>query len=213
MRRCVRGVFGASGHGRETMAWLDVVADTSVEYVFVDDAATLPDRINDRPVYRFEQFLGVSCDVKELVIAIGDPQIRRRLADRSRTAGLPFFTAIAPTAVVGPHVTIGPGSIISHLALITSNVTVGAHVHLNMQGCLAHDCVVDDYVTIGPGAGCNGNVHLCEGSYLGAKSVIRQGRPGQPVVIGREAVVGMGSVVLRDVPPSVKVVGNPARPR
>ena len=124
-----------------------------------------------------------------------------------------FFTAIAPTAVIGPYVTIGPGTIISHLALITSNVTVGAHVHLNMQGCLAHDCVVEDYVTIGPGAGCNGNVHLHQGAYLGARAVIRQGRPGHTVRIGQGAIVGMGSVVLRDVPPAMTVVGNPARMR
>ena len=213
MRPRVRGVFGASGHGRETMAWLAATASPSVECVFVDDSPNLPDRVNDHPVYRFEQFLGLSCDTTELVIAVGDPLIRRRLAERSATAGVAFFTAIAPTAVIGPHVTIGPGTIVSHLALITSNVTVGSHVHLNMQGCLAHDCVVEDYVTIGPGAGCNGNVHLHEGAYLGAKCVIRQGRPGQPTIIGRGAIVGMGSVVLRDVPPDVTVVGNPARTR
>jgi len=36
-------------------------------------------------------------------------------------------------------------------------------------------------------------------------------RTGQPLVIGRGAVVGMGAVVTKSVPPGVTVVGNPAR--
>lgn len=49
-------------------------------------------------------------------------------------------------------------------------------------------------------------VHICRGAWIGARSIILKG-----VTVGAGAVVGMGSVVTRDVPPWTVVAGNPAR--
>ena len=58
----------------------------------------------------------------------------------------------------------------------------------------------------------NGNVVVEDHAYIGTGVIIKQGQPGQPLVIGRGAVVGMGAIVTKSVPPGVTVVGNPARP-
>lgn len=49
-------------------------------------------------------------------------------------------------------------------------------------------------------------IRICRGAWIGARSIILKG-----VTIGAGAVVGMGSVVTRDVPPRTIVGGNPAR--
>jgi acetyltransferase-like isoleucine patch superfamily enzyme len=49
-------------------------------------------------------------------------------------------------------------------------------------------------------------VRICEGAWIGARSMILKG-----VTVGPGAVVGMGSVVTRDVPARTVVAGNPAR--
>lgn len=49
-------------------------------------------------------------------------------------------------------------------------------------------------------------VRICEGAWIGARSIILKG-----VTIGAGAVVGMGSVVTKDIPARTIAVGNPAR--
>jgi acetyltransferase-like isoleucine patch superfamily enzyme len=49
-------------------------------------------------------------------------------------------------------------------------------------------------------------IRICEGAWIGARSIVLKG-----VTIGAGAVVGMGSVVTKDVPPRTVVGGNPAR--
>ncbi len=213
MVRNIKAVWGTSGFGRETMAWLTSAVDVHTQCVFLDDATDLASEVNGQKAYRFEDFLDLRAESKSVVIAVGDPVIRRHLSVRAAHAGLEFFSAVAPSAFVGYGVQIGLGAIIGPQVVVTADARIGNHVHINILSYIAHDCVVEDYVTVGPGAACNGNVHVHEGAYLGAKSVIRQGRPGQPVIIGRGAVVGMGSVVLNSVPPGTTVVGNPAKPR
>jgi acetyltransferase-like isoleucine patch superfamily enzyme len=66
--------------------------------------------------------------------------------------------------------------------------------------------VVGDYVTLASGVKLGGGVAVDEGAYLGAGAMVREG-----VRVGAWSQIGMGSVVLRDVPPGEVWVGNPAR--
>ena len=49
-------------------------------------------------------------------------------------------------------------------------------------------------------------VRIEQGAWVGAGAILLPG-----VTIGRNAVVGAGSIVTRDVPPAMVAVGNPAR--
>ena len=94
---------------------------------------------------------------------------------------------------------------------LTSNIRIGQQFHANIHSYVAHDCVIGDFVTFAPGVHCNGNVVIEDHAYIGTGAVIKQGQPGQPLVIGKGAVVGMGAVVTRNVSAGTTVVGNPAK--
>jgi sugar O-acyltransferase (sialic acid O-acetyltransferase NeuD family) len=144
-----------------------------------------------------------------VVICIGSPRDHTARARVARRLGLPpdrYATVVHPSVSAGAGCTVGPGSVLLAHTVLTADTTVAAHVAVMPHVVLTHDDVVEPYVTIASGARLGGGVRLAEGCYVGAGALVREG-----VTIGAGALVGMGSVVLRDVPPGEVWAGNPAR--
>lgn len=207
-------VYGASGCGRgimplarEQLRRQGVAPD---RLVFIDDGA-VGARMNGQRVLSYAGFLAEAASERHAVLAIADSAVRERLAGRCAADDVRAWTVAAENVVVMDDVVIGEGAALSPFVTITSNIRVGKHFHANLYSYVEHDCVIGDFVTFAPGVKCNGNVVIEDHAYIGAGAVIRQGRPGQPLVIGRGAVVGMGAVVTKSVPAGATVAGNPAR--
>lgn len=205
------GVYGASGFGREVMPLVraQLASEPNAAAVFVDDrqAGTT---CNGVPVVDYATFRAMASP--HVTIAIADATVRARLAEQAANDGIPSFAVHAANAMVLDDVMLGPGAIICGFVTLTSNIRIGQHFHANLYAYVAHDCVIGDFVTLAPAAKINGNVIIENHAYIGTGAIIRQGRPGDPIVIGRGAVVGMGAVVTKSVSPGITVVGNPARP-
>lgn len=192
-------IYGSGGFGREVVT---AARAESRPLAFLSDTPAPP--FADIPVITLADLTPAD----EVVIAVADGQMRRMLADRCNRFGM----IVAPTVVVGHDVAIGEGAILCDHAMVTASARIGRHFHANIYSYVAHDCVIGDFVTLCPRACVNGNVHVGDGAYIGTSAVIRQGNHARPLTIGAGAVIGMGAVVTKDVPPGATVVGNPARP-
>lgn len=209
------GVYGAGGCGRGVIPIADRMLRESYggaafKLVFIDDAAK-PSVINGRRVLSVRDFLDEPASVRAVAIAIAEAKARSRIAQVCTEGGLASFSITAPGVVVMDDVEIGEGAILSPFVTLTSNIRIGRHFHCNVNSYVEHDCVIGDFVTFAPGVHCNGNVRIEDHAYLGSGCILRQGRPGAPLVIGEGAVVGMGAVVTESVAAGTTVVGNPAR--
>jgi sugar O-acyltransferase (sialic acid O-acetyltransferase NeuD family) len=206
-------VFGASGFGREVMPLLraQLGTDDRKSIYFVDDEPPSAS-LNGHQVVTYQEYLDLNAKEKYICIAIADSGVREKLTARCVGDGLNISQVIAPNALILDEVDMSVGAVICPFVTITSNVQIGKSFHANIYSYVAHDCVIGDYVTFAPSVKCNGNVVVEDNAYIGTGAIIKQGKPGKPIIIGKGAVVGMGAVVTKNVAPGSVVVGNPAKP-
>ena len=148
---------------------------------------------------------------KSSIVAVSDPIIRREMSRRLKENEVEEFSLISRDLIKFQNVKIGKSAIICPRFSITCDVVIGDHFHGNIGGIVEHDCVIGNFVTLSPGVICNGNVLIEDNVFIGSGAVIRNGKSGKPLVIGKNAVVGMGCVVTKDVPADTIVAGNPAK--
>lgn len=198
-------IIGASGFGKEVL-WLARRLGKNV-IGFLDDS---PEKQNtdilDCPVIgKIDQFTQFN-DV-EFVMAIGSPRGRESVLRRMSESGQPKFTTlIDPTAIIGQNINIGEGSSICAGVILTVDICIGSHVVINLNSTIGHDVVIEDFVTIAPNVSISGNVILANKVEVGTNAAIRE-----KITVGCGAVVGMGSVITKDIEEHKFVVGNPAR--
>ncbi len=208
-------IFGASGCGRGVMPLarhqLHQSEPPPWDLVFVDDHPAAPE-INGQRVLSYAQWMAEPASSRHVCVAISQGGVRESVVARCQQDKVSFFQVKADNVVIMDDVQIGPGAVLCPFVTLTSNIRIGQHFHANLYSYVEHDCVIGDFVTFAPGVHCNGNVVIEDHAYIGSGAILRQGKPGQPLVIGRGATVGMGAVVTKDVAPGSTVVGNPARP-
>lgn len=117
-----------------------------------------------------------------------------------------YFTIIHPSATVSKFSSIGYGTLIGPHVNIMPNVVVGNHSSLRATVNIGHDSIVDDYVYIGPHCTVSGKASIGIGAYLSLGISV-----GTGVSIGKYSTVGLGSVVLEDIPEFKLAYGCPAK--
>lgn len=206
------GVYGSSGFGREVMPLLkQQITSSDSRFVFIDDGNEAS-VLNGIPVFSFDEFLSLQDTSKEVCIAIADFKVRRALFEKLEAHSIAHKSIYSDNSLVLDEVSIGANSILCPFVTLTSNIKIGKSFHANLYSYVGHDCEIGDFVTFAPGVKCNGNVRIENNVYIGTGVIIKQGRPGKPLVIGEGAVIGMGAIISKDVPPGAIVVATPSKP-
>jgi len=191
-----KALIGAGGFAREIKAH---VGDDIVK-CFVDDKYWIE---NSECIHLLSTFNPAEYEV---LVAIADPTDRHDMVQR-----LPketkYFTFIHPTAqILGSDVSIGEGSIICAGCILTTNVKVGRHVHLNLLTTIGHDCEIGDYFTTAPGVKISGNCTIYDCVYIGTNASVKE-----KISIHSSTTIGLNSGVVKHIEESGVYVGTPAK--
>ncbi|MEV0806085.1 NeuD/PglB/VioB family sugar acetyltransferase [Micromonospora sp. NPDC050200] len=209
-------IVGTGGMGREIFGMIRAIntrapAGPSWRVLgFVDDYPTesnvkLAQRL-DVPFLGPTRELAAQPPTTHVALGVGDPRRRRETDLRIQRYGLPAATIVHPNAEIGPDCVFAEGLVAAGGARVTTNVTLGRHVHLNQNCAVGHDCTLGDYVSVNPLSAISGYCRLDEGVMVGTTAAVLQS-----LTVGRDATIGAGACVVRDVPEATVVKGVPAR--
>lgn len=174
---------------------------------FVDTNRTKDDMVMGYPILGDDDWLLNYDKEINVVIGIGDPFIKKSVADKfSKNLNIHFPNIIADTALIGENVVLGKGCIICDMNILTVDICIGDFVTLNLSNTVGHDAYIGDYTTVNPGSNISGNVNIGKLCMIGTGSKIIQG-----LQVGDEAVIGAGTIIIRDVIEKNTVVGNPGK--
>ena len=204
-------IIGGGGYALETHDLIRQMADEGGQFHVIGVVAQEPpvpigDQ-DDVPAYlgTDDEFI-TSGSRADIVIAIGDPNTRKRLAIRYETCNFSAVSLVHPRSIVGNSSLYAQGVVISALATITANVRIGQYVHVDRAAQIGHGCILGDFSTIHPAAVLAGEVRIGECATIGTNATVLPG-----LHIGNHATIGAGAVVTKDVAPGAKVAGVPAR--
>lgn len=189
-------LYGASGHGK-------VIAEIAEENGFEVQAFIDTDKTKIS-IFNYKVVHQIPTDVSNLMIAIGNNHIRKKIAEEN--SDLTYPVLFHPSATISKRSTIKDGSVLMAGVSVNADVSIGKHCIINTNASIDHDCIIHDFVHISPNVALAGNVEVGEGTHIGIGASVIQG-----IKMGKWSTIGAGAVIIKDVPDGATVVGNPGK--
>ena len=204
-------VVGVGGFGREVKMLIDQLNSKENVYEFIgyyDDGFARGTTINSNEVLGSILDLASTTEKLNVVVAIGAPDIKKKIVEKLSNPNLRFPTLIHPSVLIGNEfVSIGKGCIICAGTIITCNIEIKDFVILNLMCTVGHDTSIHSYASFMPSVNISGEVVIHEGVYVGTGAkIINQ------LEIGKQTIIGAGAVVSKTLPEKCTAVGIPAKP-
>lgn len=205
-------ILGAGGPGKDTLGIVrEINKRSSVEQRFDcigfldNDESKWGEEIHGIEVLGSVEIASdFDIDV-QFVNTIGGASYFWKIPDIISNAGVAdkrFTSIIHPDAYVSDSASISNGSVIYPGSQVFEDANIGKHVMIK-GARIGHDQEVGHYARIEGGVCMVSNAKLGKCCYLGLNSTIRE-------PVGNFAQIGMGSVVVNEVPDKEVFAGNPA---
>ena len=140
------------------------------------------------------------------VFAIGNNEVRQKVAAEMELHGHEPTTVIHPSAVVSRSAIVMPGAFVGATAFVGPQARIGRHVIVNVGSSIGHDAFVGDFSQLCPGARVSGLSVLEVGAFMGSNAVLGPGGRME-----QWSKLGSSSFAPRLVPAHSLAVGVPAR--
>lgn len=206
----ILGIYGAGGSGREVFELATIINSNNnrwSELIFIDDTKEEGEKLRGIPIYSFENLTkNIDTESIEIIISLGEPANRKKLAEKIIHAGYRLATLIHPNVHIPESTKIGDGVIISCNAFISCDVIIEDNIIIQPFVVIGHDAHIGKNAVLSHHSSIAGDAHIGENTYIALNVCVRE-----QTHIGDNVIVSAGSAVLKDVPDNVIIHGNPAK--
>lgn len=201
-------IIGARGWGREIFNMIPECLGYGKEFEvkgFLDDKADALNGMSGYPpiIDSVENYEIQEDDV--FICALGDAHWKKYYAEIIMNKGGKFINIIHNTASIGRNTQIGLGCIITNNVGISCDITIGDFVTFQSYTIIGHDARIGNYCHLGCRSFMGGYSVLGDTTTIQTNSIVLP-----HVIIGKNCMVGAGSVVIKKVKDDTTVYGNPA---
>lgn len=203
-------IVGSGGFAREVLTLIDDINLRQPTYAmvgFIDNDTSKT--IHGYPVIGDDEFVNQINEPLSVVIAVGEPHLKRKIINKYTNPLVKFPTLIHPSVLIGSKdtVNIGKGCIICAGCILTTDIEIKDFVTLNLMCTVGHDTEIDNDCSFMPSVNISGEVKVNEGVYVGTGAkIINQ------LEIGNHTIIGAGAVVVKNISANCTAVGVPAKP-
>jgi sugar O-acyltransferase (sialic acid O-acetyltransferase NeuD family) len=170
---------------------------------FLDDKSSL-DNLPYPILSSVENYLIEPNDV--FICALGSVQYKHQYIQLIKAKNGQFINLVSEKSIIESDLSGSEGIIVDSFCIIGNNVSIGSYVTLQAYTALGHDCRIGDYC------------HLSAYTFVGGCAVLQDNVQAYTratiipsITVNSNAVIGAGSVVFKNVPADVTVIGNPAQ--
>lgn len=151
------------------------------------------------------EFFDMDKEEHIILIAMGEPFMRLKMAEKYSALQYKMTTFIHPMTCVSADAKIGKGSIILPFAYIAQDVEIGENTLIHSGVKIENDCRIGNNNFINGNAFIGAKTDIGNNCFIGPGSTIRDN-----LVIGDNSIIGMGSVVTKSAEKDSIYYGNPA---
>lgn len=207
----ILAIYGASGLGAE---YLDTAEKSNkadykwTDIIFVDDDPEKNGQIFvGKPVMPFARAIETyGKNNLEFIISIGEPQVKDIVFNKLENEGCSVINLFYPGVSIEAEAKLGKGIVIQDGSGVPPLAVFGNNVLIQGKTALGHGIVLGDNVVISSFAFVGGDTTIGRNTYIAPHSCLRNG-----IHIGENAIIGMGSVVTKDIPDNAVAYGNPCK--
>ncbi|MCX2679178.1 acetyltransferase [Galbibacter sp. EGI 63066] len=145
--------------------------------------------------------------IQSVYCPIGDNDIRVQYLSTLKKEGYKIPSFIHKTVSIAPDVTLGEAVYMLVGNIVMPHTTIGNYIMVNMDSTIAHHVHMADGVFMSSGVNVGACIDVKEKAYIGMGVTVMTGISS----IGKECLLGAGTVIIKDVPDYATVVGNPGR--